>query len=101
MKFQPKSITQSLRKGFANNWLVGGLIALLVATLTVSIGRNVALLELAENYLYDVRLAMVSPPRPQSSRIAVVVINDDTLIKLHCERASRNELNTTVVIRGK
>ena len=59
--------------------MVGGLIALLVATVTVYIGRNIALLELAENYLYDVRLAMMSLPRPQSSRIAVVVINDETL----------------------
>jgi len=46
--FQLKSITQWLRKGFANNWLVGGLIALPVASETVSIGSNVALPELAE-----------------------------------------------------
>ena len=80
MKLPAKSITQSLRKGFANNWFVGGLIALLVAMITVSLGRNLALLELAENYLYDVRLAMMAPPRPQSSRIAVIVINDETLL---------------------
>ncbi len=69
-----------LRRYFANDWFVGSLIALLVAMISVSVGRNMALLELAENYLSDVRLAMMSPPRPQSSRIAVVVINDETLL---------------------
>lgn len=68
-----------MRVLFSNHWFIGTLIALLVTIVIVSIGRNVALLELTENYLSDVRLAIMSPPRPQSSRIAVVLINDDTL----------------------
>jgi len=79
LNFQLKHIVTFVRRCFVNRWFVGSLVALLVTLLVLSVGRKVALLELSENYMSDVRQALMSPPRPQSSRIAVVVINDDTL----------------------
>lgn len=79
LKSQLKSIVAFSRRCFSNRWFVGGLIALLVTLLAIAAERKIALLELTENYMSDVRLAFMAPPRPQSSRIAVVVINDDTL----------------------
>lgn len=81
MNFLPESITRALRNCFTNHWFVGAFVASLVTAVTLSIGQKITLLELTENYLSDVRLAMMSPPRPQSSRIAVVVINDETLAR--------------------
>ena len=62
-----------------NAWLSGTVISLLTTGFTILVVNNVALVTLAENHLTDVRVAMLSPPRPQSQNIAVVLIDDDTL----------------------
>ena len=55
------------------------MISLALTLALYSAGRNVALLELAENYLADVRVAVMTPPRPQSQAIAIVLIDEKTL----------------------
>ena len=60
---------------------MGASIALLVTAGTIPLARHVALLVLTENYLADLRMALMSPPQPRSKRIAVVVINDDSLAR--------------------
>lgn len=62
-----------------NAWLSGAVISLLTTAFTVLVTGNVSLATLAENHLSDVRIAMLSPPRPQSPNIAVVMIDDETL----------------------
>ena len=62
-----------------NLWLSGSVIALLTSAFATLVTDNMALATLAENHLSDVRIAMLSLPRPQSESIAVVLIDDDTL----------------------
>jgi len=97
LKFLPKSITQSSRRYLTSDWLIGSLVALLVTLMMVSMGRHVALLELTENYLSDARLAIMALPRPQSSRIAVVVINDETLLDYPYRSPLDRSLITTLI----
>ena len=62
-----------------NAWLSGTVISLLTTLFTAFVIEHVALASLAENHLTDVRVAMLSTPRPQSPNIAVVLIDDETL----------------------
>lgn len=79
MKILAKPIVRLLRKMRENAWLSGALISLLSTVFTLTVIENVSLAMLAENHLSDVRVAMLSPPRPQSPNIAVVLITDETL----------------------
>jgi class 3 adenylate cyclase len=71
-------LTRNLRQNF---WIVGVIIALLSSFFTLIVLNNVSLATLAENHLSDVRVAMLSPPRPQSENIAIVLIDDRTLAR--------------------
>ncbi len=79
MKILAKPVIRLLRKMRENAWLSGALISLLATAFTLTVIENVSLAVLAENHLSDVRVAMLSPPRPQSPNIAVVLITDETL----------------------
>lgn len=79
LKILSQNMSRLTRMLASNHWFAGVFIVVLVTFITVSMGRNVSLLELTENYLADVRMALMSAPRPQSERIAVVLINDTTL----------------------
>ena len=79
MRILAKPIIRLLRKMRENAWLSGALISLLTTAFTFTVIENVSLVMLAENHLSDVRVTMLSPPRPQSPNIAVVLITDETL----------------------
>ncbi len=79
MRILTKPVTRLLRRLRQNQWLSGAFISLLVTLFTLVVIENISLAALAENHLTDVRVAMLSLPRPQSRNIAVVLINDDTL----------------------
>ena len=62
-----------------NRVVFGFLISFLVTAVLLPVGRNIALVELAENYLSDVRVVLMSRPRPQSSIISIVLIDEKSL----------------------
>ncbi len=68
-----------LRKAFANAWIASITLIAIVTILTHAVLNKVAVVELAENHLSDLRIALLSSPRAQSSRIAVILINEDSL----------------------
>ena len=68
-----------MRRLRENVWLSAVFITMLSTVFTLLVVEKVSLARLAENHLTDVRVAMLSLPRPQSKNIAVVLINDDTL----------------------
>jgi class 3 adenylate cyclase len=76
-----KSIARLTRIMRQNSWIAIVIIALLASLFTLIILSNVSLATLAENHLSDVRVAMLSRPRPQSKNIAIVLINDKTLAR--------------------
>ena len=41
--------------------------------------NNLSVVEVTENYFSDLRVALLSTPRPQSERIAVILLNEDSL----------------------
>ena len=68
-----------MRRLRENIWLSGAFISLLSSVFTLAVVGNLSLATLAENHLNDVRVAMLSLPRPQSRNIAVVLVTDETL----------------------
>ncbi len=68
-----------LRMAFENVWLAGAIIISIATLIAHTLLHNVAIVELAENHLSDIRIALLAPPRQQSERIAVILINDDSL----------------------
>jgi len=79
LKLIAKPILRLLRRLRENVWLSGAVISLLTTLFTALVVENLSLASLAENHLTDVRVAMLSTPRPQSQNIAVVLIDDETL----------------------
>ena len=57
------------------------LIAIVVAAVVVSVAaeRWLPVVRVAENWSRDLRVATLTPPAPQSERIAVVTITEETL----------------------
>ena len=62
-----------------NPWVAGTFITLLTTLFTFVVVGNMTLAILAENHLSDLRVAVLSPPVPQSKNIAVVLIDNKTL----------------------
>ena len=75
----PGPVRRLLRQLRDNLWLSGTAIALLSTVFTLIVVGNFSLARLAENHLADVQVAMLSLPRPQSEKIAIVLIDDNTL----------------------
>ncbi|MFT5505784.1 MAG: adenylate cyclase [Gammaproteobacteria bacterium] len=68
-----------IKKAARNNWLAGFLIVLITGFFAHFVLNNVLIIRLAENHLNDLRVILLSPARPQSDRIAVVLIDEQTL----------------------
>ena len=79
MQILTKSVLRLLRRMRENIWLSALIISLLTTGFSLVVINHVALATLAENHLADVRMAMLTRPRPQSTNIAIVLIDDDTL----------------------
>ncbi len=79
MKFLSSPLIRFLRRLRKNAWLSATFLTLVTATFTLAVIENVSLATLAENHLSDVRVAMLKPPRPQSTNIAIILVNDETL----------------------
>jgi class 3 adenylate cyclase/CHASE2 domain-containing sensor protein len=79
LKLLIKPIIRFLRRLRENIWLSGAFISLLSSGFTLAVIENLSLATLAENHLTDVRVVMLSLPRPQSRNIAIVLVTDETL----------------------
>jgi adenylate cyclase len=79
LEFITKPVLKVFRRCFRNAWLAGFSIIALSTILTHTLFKSVSIVELTENYFSDLRVALLSEPRPQSERIAVVLINEDSL----------------------
>ena len=79
MKVVIDPLLKIFRRSFRNPWVAGLLIVALSAVFTHTLLKSVSILELAENYFSDLRVALLSSPRPQSERVAVILINEDSL----------------------
>ncbi len=74
-----KSADQLIAKSLNNAWVVGILIVWLTTLFAHTLVNNVAIVELAENHLSDLRVSLLALPRPQSERIAVILIDEESL----------------------
>ena len=81
-----------LRKASGNAWIAGITIVAAATIFTNSVLNNIAIVELAENHLSDIRIALLSEPRPQSERIAVVLISEDSLDQVNYRSPIDREL---------
>ena len=127
LNFLPRAIAHFCRQSLASQWFVGGLVALMVTAIVLSLGRNLALLELSENCLaVDVTIRK-SWPKVELDRgvqpgFAVTSVQmsgdgdpgateafaeiaaaypDGTLIRPHHRRSREYEFDATLVIRRK
>lgn len=76
-----KPVRRLLHKLRDNLLLSGSAIALLSTAFSLIVVANLSLAQLAENHLADVQVAMLSLPRPQSEDIAIVLIDEKTVMK--------------------
>jgi class 3 adenylate cyclase/CHASE2 domain-containing sensor protein len=74
-----KHVAQFIRRSFNNTWFAGVFIVSLTTLFSHTVLNNVAIVELAENHLSDLRVALLALPRAQSQRIAVILINEESL----------------------
>jgi adenylate cyclase len=81
-KIVAKRFNRRLRKASSNAWFASILIILVTTAFTFGALTNLRLIELAENYLSDLRIVLLSPARAQSQRIAVVLIDEKSLAHL-------------------
>jgi class 3 adenylate cyclase len=65
-----------------NRWFIGLLLATICALFSHFTVNYIQLIRVAENHFGDLRISLLALPRPQSSTIAVVLINEDTLATL-------------------
>jgi len=79
LKIIIKPITEFLHRSLSNAWLVGVFIVSLTTLFAHTVVNNVSIVELAENHLSDLRVALLALPRPQSQRIAVILIDEESL----------------------
>ena len=77
MKFN--TLPKIVNRLFGNTWISGILIVVGTTLITVGLIGKVAIVELAENHLSDIRIALLSDPRPQSQKIAVILIDEKSL----------------------
>jgi adenylate cyclase len=81
-KIVAKRFNRRLRKASSNAWFASILIILMTTAFTFGALTNLRLIELAENYLSDLRIVLLSRARAQSQRIAVVLIDEKSLAHL-------------------
>ena len=79
MNFLSLPFITMMKKAARNNYLAGFLIVVITALLAHFVLGNVLVIRLAENYFSDLRIVLLSPARPQSERIAVVLIDEKTM----------------------
>ena len=65
-----------------NRWFIGLLLATICTLFSHFTVNYIQLIRVAENHFGDLRISLLALPRPQSSNIAVVLINEDTLTTL-------------------
>lgn len=83
-KFCKKQIRLSrfYRRLTQNRWFVGLLLATICTLFSYFTVNYIQLIRVAENHFADLRISLLTLPRPQSPDIAVVLINEDTLATL-------------------
>jgi len=79
LNFTFEPITQYMRRAFQNVWFAGFLIVSMTTLFSHTVLNNVAIVELAENHLSDLRVSLLALPRAQSQRIAVILMNEESL----------------------
>ncbi len=79
MKPVTDSLLKFFRRCFSNPWIAGLTIISLSTIFTHTLLKNLSVVEVTENYFSDLRVALLSTPRPQSERIAVILLNEDSL----------------------
>ncbi len=79
MKAVTDSLLKFFRLRFTSPWIAGLIIISLSTIFTHALLKNLSVVEVTENYFTDLRVALLSTPRPQSERIAVILLNEDSL----------------------
>jgi class 3 adenylate cyclase len=79
LKIGSDSLVKLFRLCFRNAWIAGLTIVSLTTIAAHTLLGNVSVIEVSEHYFSDLRVALLSPPRPQSSRIAVILLNEESL----------------------
>lgn len=79
LKLIAAPVVKFVHRCFSNAWLAGFFIVALSAVFTHTLFKSVSIIELAENYFSDLRVALLSAPREQSERIAVVLVDEASL----------------------
>lgn len=79
MNLLPRPFITLIKKASRNNWLAGFLIVVTAGLFAHFVLDTVSVIRLAENYLTDLRIVLLSRARPQSENIAVVLIDEQTL----------------------
>jgi adenylate cyclase len=76
------SLSSFVRGLYTSSWVIAITIPMLVAILCVIVVSNITLVKLAENHLSDVRIAILSPARPWSRDVAIVLIDEQSVAAL-------------------
>jgi len=79
LKSTAAPVLKVVRRCFSNAWVAGIVIVALSAVFTHTLFKSVSIIELAEHYFSDLRVALLSAPREQSERIAVVLVDEESL----------------------
>ena len=78
----PAPFISLIKKASRNNWLASLLIIASASLFADVVLGNVSIIRLAENYLTDLRIVLLTPARPLSDRIAIILIDEQTLQNL-------------------
>ena len=73
------AVIKLFRRVFSNPWIAAVLIVGVSTLASHTLVRSISIIELTENYFSDLRVALLSEPRAQSQRIAVILIDEASL----------------------
>ena len=79
LKATAAPVLKAIRRSLSNAWIAGFVIIGLSAIFTHTLFKSVSIIELAEHYFSDLRVALLTAPREQSERIVVVLVDEASL----------------------